>query len=90
MKTVIGEKIKNIRDQRNMSQRSFAKKLGISEKTISAYETGRIKPPFKVLEKISHEYDVAITTVAKGKNKSIEKTLATLEDCIFEIKKLLH
>lgn len=90
MNLSIGNKIKKIRDQRNMSQKRFARKLGISEKTISAYETGRINPPFKVLEKISYEYDVTITAVTKGKKKSIEKTLATLEDCILEIRKLLH
>jgi len=49
----IGRKIREARISVNLSQEELARKIGVSNKTISAYEIGRAIPPLKVLVKIS-------------------------------------
>ena len=44
-----GNKIKQFRLSKNMSQERFGKKIGLSGKSISAYETGICKPSLKVI-----------------------------------------
>lgn len=46
-------KIKQARVRANLSQKDLAEKLGVSDKTISAYELGRAIPPSTTLKRIS-------------------------------------
>ena len=85
----INEKIKKIRNKAKLSQARFGYKLGLSGKTISAYETGKIYPPLKVLEAISEEYgENLLAPTANHKTKLISK-LETIESSLTEIKDLL-
>ena len=49
---ILFKNIKKARLLAEMSQKQLAKKIGISDKTISAYETGRAIPPAPTLTKI--------------------------------------
>lgn len=40
----IGERIKRLREERNLSQHKLADKIGVSQRNISAWETGRNEP----------------------------------------------
>lgn len=71
-----GEQIKKIRTEKGLSQDRFGRKIGVSGKTISAYETGRIHPPLKVLDKISQTYS---TTIQIPNIKTKEMLLEKLE-----------
>ncbi len=44
--------IRAIRIKKKISQRSFGKKVGVTDKVISAYENGRNLPPIDVFIKI--------------------------------------
>ena len=44
-----GEKLKNARLYKKMSQRSLGLALGLSDKTISSYESGRSFPSLEIL-----------------------------------------
>lgn len=57
----IGEKIKNLRSERGLSQEELAKRVGVSRESISHYENGRVIPPIDVLEAIAKELGVSIT-----------------------------
>jgi transcriptional regulator with XRE-family HTH domain len=64
--------VKNIKKARissGLSQKDLAKKLGVTDKTISAYETGRAIPPMPTL-----------TRIAKYTNKSISEILGIEEN----------
>jgi len=63
----VGEMIKQIREERNLSQKRFGRKIGLTGKSISAYETGRCSPPLKVLENISNVYDVSLFKFIQNK-----------------------
>ena len=75
----IALKIKKIRDDNNLSQDRFAKKIGLSGKTISAYETGRATPPMKTVEKINNVYGVASIGLSIEVQKMIEDKIAKIE-----------
>ncbi|EKD99557.1 MAG: hypothetical protein ACD_22C00234G0016 [uncultured bacterium] len=83
MNTDLSTKIKRLRLSKNMSQDRFGKKLGLSGKTISAYEKGRSIPSLKVLETMSLEFDSPLFLLKR------EKKYVLMEQ-IKEIKKLLE
>lgn len=49
----IGENIKSAREEAKLSQLQVAVELGVSDKTISGYESNRISPPIDKLQKLS-------------------------------------
>jgi len=49
----IGENIKKAREEAKLSQLKVAIVLGVSDKTISGYESNRISPPIDKLLKLS-------------------------------------
>jgi transcriptional regulator with XRE-family HTH domain len=51
----IGERIRKIRESEGVSQRSLGISLGLSDKAISSYESGRTLPPLETLFRISIE-----------------------------------
>lgn len=73
-----------------MSQRRFGMKIGVTGKTISAYETGRCNPPLKILERISREYDVTFVHLKEDRKKQIEEKIALLRTSIEEIEQIMH
>lgn len=60
MEKSIGKKIKLIRIKYNLSQDRFGYKIGVSGKTVSAYETGRTIPSLRVLENIASVYKISV------------------------------
>lgn len=56
--THIGMFIRKLRDQNNLSQKRFASRLGLSDKTISAYETGKVQPSITTIKKICQSFNV--------------------------------
>jgi transcriptional regulator with XRE-family HTH domain len=49
----IGENVKIAREEAKLSQLQVAVSLGVSDKTISGYESNRISPPIEKLQKLS-------------------------------------
>lgn len=81
----IGNQIKNLRLKLNMSQDRFGKRIGVSGKTVSAYEKGKINPALSVLEKISEEFEVSFM---KKSNKDLERKLDELQRNLHELQRL--
>ncbi|MBI2620830.1 helix-turn-helix transcriptional regulator [candidate division WWE3 bacterium] len=71
---------------KNLSQRRFANKIGVSSKTISAYETGKILPPLKVLDKIASTYKIPILEVSKNSTKILHGKIINLQKGLDEIR----
>ena len=81
----LGNQIKKIRNEKGLSQKRFGEKVGISGKSISAYETGKVVPPIIILEKITSTYQ---TTIRTPNLKTREKFLRRLENIQKQIKDL--
>ncbi len=88
--TNIGIKIKKIRDNYNLSQDRFGKKLGLSGKTISAYETGRTCPPLKIVERIVNNYNTPFINIREDEKTKLQMKLESLQKEIIDIKEMIE
>ncbi len=85
MHTELANRIKLIRNRRNLSQERFGSKVGVSGKTISAYETGKATPPLKVLEKITSVYDVTLAGVNTKDLGKLEEMIKTVQQNLQQV-----
>ncbi len=53
MSNVLGKRIQKARKEFGLSQADLAYRMGISSQSISAFESGRVIPDFKYIEKIA-------------------------------------
>lgn len=58
-----GQKLKQLREDRDLYQKDLAKLLDCSEKSISSYERNYRKPDMETLKKISNVFDVSIDSL---------------------------
>lgn len=87
----IGEKIKEARKTKRITQESLAKVIGVSDKSISAYESNRISPPLKILEKIAATTGQSLSYfLEETVETSVLSKLAEVERQFKEIKRLLE
>ncbi|MCA9376596.1 helix-turn-helix transcriptional regulator [Candidatus Nomurabacteria bacterium] len=98
MEIHIGEKIKEYREKAGVSQKKLGMSLGLSDKAISAYESGRTLPPLETLNRIAVELKRPLSFFLSDSNnirlderlESIENTLKKLTKEINKLKKELR
>jgi len=61
---MISDIIKTLREEKGLSRKEFAQKLGVSPSSISNVESGRFAPGINLLEKISNVFDIPINQLA--------------------------
>ena len=54
------ERIRNLREDRDLSQREVAGHLGIAQTTYSDYELGKINIPIDTLKRLADFYDTSV------------------------------
>ncbi|MGE7621738.1 helix-turn-helix domain-containing protein [Viridibacillus sp. NPDC096237] len=54
----LGSRIKKLREQQNISQKDFAKKLNVSNVVLSRYESDERKPDYETLQLIADYFEV--------------------------------
>ncbi|HLB51655.1 hypothetical protein A3F07_00485 [candidate division WWE3 bacterium RIFCSPHIGHO2_12_FULL_38_15] len=85
----INKKIKKLRESKNLSQERFGRKLGLSGKTISSYETGRCIPPLYILDKISFIYKAELFEVNEDTKCKLKQALSQLQELIKSLEIIL-
>lgn len=55
----LGDKIRNLRTSKNMTQKELSDRLGVSKSIISSYESGARYPSFDVLIKLARVFHVS-------------------------------
>ena len=58
------------RKEKNLTQEQLAARLGVSNKTISKWETGKCMPDYSIIEDLCKELDVSISDLMNGEEKS--------------------
>lgn len=87
----LGKKIKQARKIKRITQSDLAQAIGVSDKSISAYESGRIEPPLKMLEKIAKSTDHNLEFfVGNSMESQIIAKLTEVEKLFKEIKAALE
>ena len=81
----LSKKLKGVREKNFLSQTRFGMKIGVSGKTVSAYENGRSVPSLKVLDNISKVYKVHVI----NNDSKIDERLRNIQKEFEELKTLL-
>ena len=63
----IGSFLKQLRTEHGMTQEQLGEKLGVSNKTVSRWETGNYMPPVECLRMLSDLYHISINEILAGK-----------------------
>ena len=74
IKGIIGEKIKELREEEDITQRELSKIIGASSESISQYERGQQTPKPQTLIKLADHFNVSIDYIfgrADAKNSYI-------------------
>ena len=67
---MIGQFIKELRKEKNITQEELAQKLNVSNRTISRWETGNNMPDISILVELSEIFDVSIPEIINAERKS--------------------
>jgi repressor LexA len=60
MNSTFSSRLKELRAKKVLSQKDLGSLIGLSDKTISAYENGRNAPDFEILKKLSRVFGVSV------------------------------
>lgn len=86
----IGSKIKSARKIKRITQEELAQAIGVSDKSVSAYESDRANPPLSMVEKISKATNQPLSFFLEETIEvSILSKLREIETQFKEIKSLL-
>lgn len=82
---ITGSVIKALREKNNMTQCQLAEKLGVSDKTVSKWETGSGYPDIALLEPIAQVFSVSVTELISGnaiKNENVSANMLKVKFCV--------
>lgn len=77
----IGKVIRYFREFKQMSQSSLAEKIGVTQRTISYYESGERIPPADILKKIALIFNISIDELVGTKKMN---SVGTCENFFYE------
>lgn len=66
----IGSFLKELRNEKGITQEQAAEKFGVTQRTISRWETGRNMPDISMLGNLAEFYDVDVREIIDGERKS--------------------
>lgn len=66
----IGEFLKELRNQKKITQEQLAEQFNVSRRTVSRWETGFNMPDISVLIELAEYYEVSIPEIIEGERKS--------------------
>ena len=69
----LGQTIKNIRKENNLTQSDFAESFHVTRQTVSNWENEKSYPDLITLVEISNKFDISLDTMLKGNTKVAEQ-----------------
>lgn len=82
---VTGTTIKELREQKKLTQADLASKLAVSDKAVSKWETGKGYPDITLLEPLSQALGVSITELISGNTVVNTNVSANMTRCKFYV-----
>lgn len=67
------------RKEKNLTQEQLAEKLGVSNKTISKWETGKCMPDYSVVKNLCEELEITVTELMNGESVE-DKNVRTYDE----------
>ncbi len=84
---IIGKFISHKRKEKNLTQEQLAEKLGVSNKTISKWETGKSMPDYSVVENLCKELEITVAELMDGEEAEERSVRAYDDDQIMDLLK---
>lgn len=78
----IGIFLKDLRNEKGMTQEQLGEMIGVSNKTISRWETGKYMPPVDCLNMLSDIYNISINEILGGERASGDEFTKIAEENI--------
>lgn len=78
---MIGQRIRDLRKQKRMSQTELAKSAGVSQTTVTAWETGKAEPSSSAVSKLADIFNVT-TDYLLGKPEMKKETDIDLDNAL--------
>ncbi|MDE5804352.1 MAG: helix-turn-helix transcriptional regulator [Lachnospiraceae bacterium] len=76
---ITGKFIAQKRKEKNLTQEQLAEKLGVSNKTISKWETGKCMPDYGVVKSLCEELEMTVAELMDGEEAE-EKSVRAYDD----------
>ncbi len=80
----IGTFLKELRNEKSITQEQLSEYLGVSRRTVSRWETGSNLPDLDILIEMADYYDVDLRELLDGERKS-EKMNKELEETVLKV-----
>ena len=74
-----GKFISQKRKEKNLTQEKLAERLGVSNKTISKWETGKCMPDYAIVKSLCEELEISIAELMDGEAAE-EESVRTYDD----------
>ena len=82
---VTGTTIKNLREERHLTQAELGEKIGVSSKTISKWETARGLPDISLLQPLAQALGISVIELMNGEQITNRNVSANLLRCQFYV-----
>lgn len=83
----VGKFITELRKEQSLTQEQLGEKIGVTNKTISRWETGTYLPPADALLALSELYGVSINEILAGKRISEQEYKQVAEENLLQVMK---
>ena len=85
-----GSFIKELRKEKNMTQKELAEKIGLTDKAISKWERGLSFPDITMLNLLAEVFDVDVSEILNGERGKEKVSKEDIEKKIEEAVEKLH
>ncbi len=82
---VTGATVKQLRENRNMTQAELAEKLGVSSKTVSKWETAKGLPDISFLQPLAQALGISVIELMNGEHIINKNVSANMLRCQFYV-----
>ena len=82
---VTGATIKQLREQRNLTQAELAEKIGVSSKTVSKWETAKGLPDISLLQPLAQALGISVIELMNGEQIANKNLSANMLRCKFYV-----
>ena len=82
---VTGTTIRNLREDRRMTQAELAEKLGVSSKTVSKWETAKGLPDITLLQPLAQALGISVIELMNGEHITNRNVSGNLRRCKFYV-----
>lgn len=89
----IGKFISELRKEKGMTQEQLAVKLGVTQKSVSRWETGKNMPDLSLLQLLSAELGISVSEILDGEkistveNKNVDEAINQIIDYSIKLKR---